>query len=194
MVTICTLIMGVVLLSLTFLKHPLDVSGCLMVAGVVGATVLSFSVSCLMGFALFMVMVGGVLVFIAFCVALVPYLKNFQVAWGNGSFSVSLKYGLLGFMVFLGVLLMCVDPVSTLYSSRGLAFRGVEGFMCTESWALVMILLALYLLVAIIAGVVISSKYTGALVNKGWHNRGLLPHNDLSFRQSSKIGQVAGWM
>lgn len=76
MVTVLMLSMVILLVVTIFLKHPLDVSACLILAGSLGAGVLRFTASCLMGFALFMVIVGGVLVFLAFCVALVPYRKN----------------------------------------------------------------------------------------------------------------------
>nr|YP_010393166.1 NADH dehydrogenase subunit 6 [Teredo bartschi]UPX89292.1 NADH dehydrogenase subunit 6 [Teredo bartschi] len=171
MVTVLMLSMFMLLVATIFLKHPLDVSACLMLAGSLGAGVLSFTASCLMGFALFMVMVGGVLVFLAFCVALVPYSKSFSYKKSSKRFLI--LSGLL-FWAGLGVgvfVLATTDPLSGLTSSHSAFFRGAESFVCCREWGVVMVLLGMYLLAAIIVGVAVSSKYSGALVNKNWHDK-----------------------
>nr|UPX89256.1 NADH dehydrogenase subunit 6 [Lyrodus sp. FL G0] len=171
MVTVLMLSMVILLGVTIFLKHPLDVSACLMLAGSLGAGVLSFTASCLMGFALFMVMVGGVLVFLAFCVALVPYSKNLANSKQSGRFLL-----LSGLVFWLGlggsvVILAAADPLGSLTSSHSAFFRSAESFVCCREWGVVMVFLGMYLLAAIIVGVVVSSKYSGALVNKNWHNK-----------------------
>lgn len=88
MVTVLILAIVALLGVTVLLKHPLDVSACLIVAGRIGAGILRFTVSCLMGFALFMVIVGGVLVFLAFCVALVPYSKRVSSGKGGRRFVI----------------------------------------------------------------------------------------------------------
>jgi NADH-ubiquinone/plastoquinone oxidoreductase chain 6. len=88
MVTVLMVFMMVLLGVTALLKHPLDVSGCLILAGRIGAGVIRFTASCLMGFALFIVIVGGVLVFLAFCVALVPYSKGSPSNRRGGKFLI----------------------------------------------------------------------------------------------------------
>nr|YP_010393082.1 NADH dehydrogenase subunit 6 [Bankia gouldi]UPX89064.1 NADH dehydrogenase subunit 6 [Bankia gouldi] len=171
MVTVLMICM-VVLLGITILlKHPLDVSACLMVAGSIGAGVLSFTTSCLMGFALFMVMVGGVLVFLAFCVALVPYSKGISTYQGSSRFVVI--SGIFFWVMVAGISLYLVvfDPLTGFLSSHNSFFRSAESFICCRQWGVVMVLLGMYLLAAIIVGVSVSSKYSGALVNKNWHKK-----------------------
>nr|UPX89304.1 NADH dehydrogenase subunit 6 [Teredo sp. TBF02] len=168
MVTVLMLSVVALLGVVIFLKHPLDVSACLMMAGGLGAGVLSFTASCLMGFAVFMVMVGGVLVFLAFCVALVPYSKSFSDNKTQSRFVI-----LCGLLFWLalglsGVFLMVADPFSGILNSHSAYFRSAESFICCREWGVVMVLLGGYLLAAIIVGVSVSSKYSGALVNKNW--------------------------
>nr|UPX89136.1 NADH dehydrogenase subunit 6 [Bankia sp. TBF03] len=169
MVSMMMVCMVVLLGTTVLLKHPLDVSACLMLAGSIGAGVLSFTASCLMGFALFMVMVGGVLVFLAFCVALVPYSKGVSSYLGESRF-ITLSGLAFWFVVSAGfACLVMLDPVSGFLSGHGYFFRSGESFVCCREWGVVMVILGAYLLAAIIVGVSVSSKYSGALVNKSWH-------------------------
>lgn len=62
--------------------------------------------------------------------------------------------------------LMVADPFSGILNSHRAYFRRAESFICCREWGVVMVLLGGYLLAAIIVGVSVSSKYSGALVNK----------------------------
>nr|YP_010393142.1 NADH dehydrogenase subunit 6 [Neoteredo reynei]UPX89268.1 NADH dehydrogenase subunit 6 [Neoteredo reynei] len=194
MLTVLMVAMVGVLGMMLVLSHPLDLSGCLMLAGSIGAGVLSFTTSCLMGFALFMVMVGGVLVFIAFCVALVPYEKGPSASSPKGGYVVFSSVWIWMPVAIVFVVMMVLDPFSSLVGGRDAFFRGAEAFVCCREWAITMVLLGLYLLAAIIAGVVISSKYSGALVNKSWHTKSLGISGDKNFRQVSQSMELSHWM
>nr|YP_010393130.1 NADH dehydrogenase subunit 6 [Lithoredo abatanica]UPX89232.1 NADH dehydrogenase subunit 6 [Lithoredo abatanica] len=177
MVSVLVALCGGLWLAVFFPKHPLELSGFLMVMGSVSAWIVSYLGSCLMGFSLFMVMVGGVLVLISFCVALVPFSKDVGLvrgvssSGGMGGHSVFRFVGSAGFWGFVGVVLFILwvfSPFVSLCSGRALIFRTVEGFLCYYDWAVVIVVLSFYLLMTMIVSIKVSSKYSGALVNKGW--------------------------
>jgi len=50
-------------------------------------------------------------------------------------------------------------------------FVGQRDLFVVVSGGVVIVLLGIYLLAAIIVGVAVRSKYSGALVNKNWHKK-----------------------
>nr|YP_010393154.1 NADH dehydrogenase subunit 6 [Nototeredo knoxi]UPX89280.1 NADH dehydrogenase subunit 6 [Nototeredo knoxi] len=185
--------------ALVFLKHPLELSGFLMGTGIVNSLYLSVGVSCYMGFALFITMVGGVLVLISFCVALVPYSKRSNVSWMSGirqpvklSLFRTISRPRFWAIVFLLVgILFISDPLSGIFWEKDFSLRVCEGFLFYQQWAVLIVLLSCYIMGAVIVSISISSKYTGALVSKSWLKPVKAEREDLdSFVEMWKIWRV----
>nr|UPX89208.1 NADH dehydrogenase subunit 6 [Kuphus polythalamius] len=157
--------------------HPLQLSGYLLLVGVFNSCYLSLGVSSLMGFCLFMMMVSGVLVLVAFCVALVPFVKNIKRSGGVKSgpkVGILPDYfgsgvGMFGIFFLVIVLVLFTDPlVSGGYMSWCSLIRTVEGFMCYYEWVVLIVFLSIYLMMTVVVSLGICSKYSGALVSKKW--------------------------
>lgn len=73
--------------------------------------------------------------------------------------------------MFLFVFVVLCDPLRGIIRTREVFFRRAERFICCREWGVVIVLLGIYLLAAIIVGVAVRSKYSGALVNKNWHKK-----------------------
>nr|QXJ42649.1 NADH dehydrogenase subunit 6 [Dicyathifer mannii]UXF59410.1 NADH dehydrogenase subunit 6 [Dicyathifer mannii] len=140
-----------------------------------------------------MVMVGGVLILISFCVALIPYssevasLRMFNsksasheqwyhrlrhAYWDHFRSMEHFRFIIVPCMYFCGFsaffMLWLNDPFNWFCSFRSLSMRSMDWFLCYYSWVVVIVLLSFYLLMVMVVSINISSKYSGALVNKNW--------------------------
>nr|YP_010393057.1 NADH dehydrogenase subunit 6 [Xyloredo nooi]UPX88991.1 NADH dehydrogenase subunit 6 [Xyloredo nooi]UPX89003.1 NADH dehydrogenase subunit 6 [Xyloredo nooi] len=155
---------------LFFLSSPLGLIVMLLSMSVFSVFLVSLGFSFVVGFCLFMCMVSGVLVLVSYCVALIPFtgsslginlIFKHMKGWGEWLFAF-----LFSFFVFLS----CFKSEE---GFSGFSFvRSVEGFLCTEEWLVIMVLLSLYLFLAIVVCVNICSKYSGALIGENWFLQG----------------------
>nr|YP_010393178.1 NADH dehydrogenase subunit 6 [Teredothyra matocotana]UPX89340.1 NADH dehydrogenase subunit 6 [Teredothyra matocotana] len=175
MESMCMLSLCFAWVMLSWKKHPLELSGCLLLVGVFNSLLVCCGMSGMMGFSLFMAMVGGVLVLIAFCVALVPYKKVSSQGWiSSGGSSLSSGtykwyFRFIGVGLFGAALVysLIMDPFGTCLG-RTVYFRTGESFLCFRDWAVAIIFLSVYLMCAVVVSINVSSKHAGALLSKSW--------------------------
>nr|YP_010393045.1 NADH dehydrogenase subunit 6 [Xylophaga washingtona]UPX88943.1 NADH dehydrogenase subunit 6 [Xylophaga washingtona]UPX88955.1 NADH dehydrogenase subunit 6 [Xylophaga washingtona] len=156
---------------LFFMNNPLSLICGLLVLSVLSVFLISIEFSFLMGFCLFMCIVSGVLVLVAYCVALIPFSKKEQkiqkVELTLFKKVVGVIMGVASFLFFIFFLLSCV--ISLGGEGSFLFMRSVESFVCTEEWVVAMVLTSLYLFLSVVVCVNICSKYSGALIGENWY-------------------------
>lgn len=156
--------------------HPLQLRGYLMLVGVFNSCYIRLGVSSLMGFCLFMMIVSGVLVLVAFCVALVPFAKDV----GRGSAKTGSGVGVLidylsgraavlGVFFLVLVVIVIMDPLARGFVRWCRLVRTVEGFLCYRDWVVLIVFLSVYLMLTVVVRIGICAKYSGALVRKKWY-------------------------
>nr|UPX88907.1 NADH dehydrogenase subunit 6 [Xylophaga oregona] len=155
-----------------FMNNPLSLIWGLLVLSVLSVFVISLEFSFLMGFCLFMCIVSGVLVLVAYCVALIPFSKKEQKIQKANELTPFKKFvsALLSSFCFSFIVSFCVSCVICLSREDSFLFvRSVESFICTEEWVIAMVLTSLYLFLSVVVCVNICSKYSGALIGENWY-------------------------